>query len=141
MILILKSNIDADSREYKRLEAHLNSLSGIKTRVHKVEGAQKTITEIYLIGNTSALSLDEMKSLPAVGHVIRVSEEYRVLGRHKDDNRATGFSYQGLTFSQDSLHVFPGLCAVDTPAHVEATFRALKSLENFSLCNVFCGAR
>ena len=127
MILILKSNIDADSREYKRLEAHLNSLSGIKTRVHQVEGAQKTITEIYLIGNTSALSLDEMKSLPAVGHVIRVSEEYRVLGRHKDDNRATGFSYQGLTFSQDTLHVFPGLCAVDSQNSVEEMMKALKA--------------
>jgi len=127
MILILKSNVDEDSREYKRLTAHLDGLSGIKTRVHKVQGAQQSITEIYLIGNTSALSLDEMKSLPAVEHVIRVSEEYRVLGRHKEDNRATGFSYQGLTFSQDSLHVFAGLCAVDSRKSVEEMMKALKA--------------
>lgn len=127
MILILRSNVDSESREYKRLEAHLNGLNGIEARVHKVQGAEQQITEIYLIGNTSALSLDEMKSLPAVEHVIRVSEEYRVLGRHKDDNRATGFTYQGLSFSQDNLHIFAGLCAVDSRKSVEEMMKALSA--------------
>src|SRR6478735_6312464 len=114
MILILKPDLDLESTQYKRLEAHLKSLRGIKSRIHKVQGAEKQLTEIYLIGNTSALSLDEMRSLPGVEHVIRVSEEYRVLGRHKDDHRAAGFSYQGITFSQDELIIFAGLCAVDS---------------------------
>jgi 3-deoxy-7-phosphoheptulonate synthase len=90
------------------------------------------LTEIYLIGNTSALSLDEMRSLPGVEHAIRVSEEYRVLGRHKDDHRPSEFSYQGLTFSQDNLNIFAGLCAVDSPESVDMMMRALK--DNGQVC-------
>jgi 3-deoxy-7-phosphoheptulonate synthase len=127
MILILKPNIDADSREYKRLESYLEGLRGIETRLHKVQGASQQITEVYLIGNTAALSLDEMRMLPAVEHVIRVSEEYRMLGRHKDDSRPAEFNYQGLTFSQDNLHIFAGLCAVDSEASVEEMMKALKA--------------
>ena len=73
-----------------------------------------------------------MKALPCVEHVVRVSEEYRVLGRHKADNRATFFDYNGVRFGQDTLNVFAGLCAVDTPEHVELMMQALK--ENNQVC-------
>src|SRR5215813_4573150 len=102
MILILKPNIDSESHEYKRLETYLRSLRGIEIRIHKVQGAEQLLTEMHLIGNTSALSVDEMRVLPGVGQVIRVSEEYRVLGRHKGDVRQSQFEYQGVVFSQDT---------------------------------------
>jgi 3-deoxy-7-phosphoheptulonate synthase len=127
MILILKPDIDPASREYKRLETYLQNLRGIESRIHKVQGAEQLITEIYLIGNTSALSLDEMRTLPGVEHVIRVSEEYRVIGRHTGDLRPAEFTYQGLTFSQDKLHIFAGLCAVDSATSVEDMMKALKA--------------
>ena len=63
---------------------------------------------------------------PVVESVVRVSEEYRVLGRHKDDHRPSHFEYQGLRFGQDTLHVFAGLCAVDTREHVEQMVRTLR---------------
>jgi 3-deoxy-7-phosphoheptulonate synthase len=132
MILILKPDIDEQSPEYKRLESFLDGLAGIESRIHKVKGAQQTVTEIYLIGSTSALPLDEMRTLPGVEHVIRVSEEYRVIGRHKDDSRPAEFTYNGLTFSQQNLHIFAGLCAVDSPASVEKMMKALK--DNGQLC-------
>ncbi|MCA1589156.1 MAG: 3-deoxy-7-phosphoheptulonate synthase [Acidobacteria bacterium] len=132
MILILKPNIDSQTREYQRLVDHLENLANIEFRVHKVQGASQTLTEIYLIGNTAALSIDEMKSFAAVDTVVRVSEEYRVLGRHKDDYRATQFSYQGVEFSQDNLNVFAGLCAVDSAESVAAMMKALK--ENGQVC-------
>jgi 3-deoxy-7-phosphoheptulonate synthase len=106
--------------------AHLARLHNIQLRVHREQGAQQSLTEIYLIGNTSAIPVDEMTALPGVGRVVRVSEEYRILGRHKGDHRPAHFDYQGLTFSQDTLHVFAGLCAVDTPAHVEQMMKALR---------------
>jgi len=127
MILILKPHIDENSREFKRLELHLNGLSGIQPRLHRIQGSEQMITEVHLIGKTSALSIDEMRGLPGVEHVIRVSEEYRVLGRHKGDNRPTGFTYQGLEFSQSTLHIFAGLCAVDSRESVEAMMKALKT--------------
>ena len=132
MILILKPYIDSETREYKRLESHLKNLPNIEYRVHKVQGAQQTLTEIYLIGSTSALSLDEMRAFQAVDHVVRISEEYKVLGRHKEDSRPNHFSYNDVEFSQDNLNVFAGLCAVDSPESVEAMMKALQ--ENGQVC-------
>lgn len=126
MILILKPYINGDTREFKRIESHLKNLPNIEMRVHEVRGAEQTLTEIYLIGNTAPLSLHEMKSLPGVEQVVRVSEEYRVLGRHKDDHRSNHFMYRGVRFGQDNLNVFAGLCAVDSASSVEDMMKALR---------------
>ncbi len=126
MILILTPNLSPDGPEYAHLLEHLARLDNIQVRVHREQGAEKSITEVYLVGNTAALALGDMKSLPGVEHVVRVSEEYRVLGRHAGDSRPDYFNYHGLRFGQDTLHVFAGLCAVDTPQHVETMMRALR---------------
>ena len=91
MILILTPNIDPESNSYQQLMSHLSRLQDIKLRVHREQGTQQTLTEIYLIGNTSAIAVDDMKSLPGVERVVRVSEEYRVIGRHRDDHRPSHF--------------------------------------------------
>ena len=128
MILILQPNTDPSSTEYQLLLAQLSGLPNVHYRVHREVGSEVTLTEIYLIGNTSALTQDDMAQLPCVEKVVRVSEPYRVLGRHKQgDDRATDFEYNGVRFGQDSLHVFAGLCAVDTPQHVEAMMKALQT--------------
>ena len=126
MIVILKANVADKSPEYRQVIDYLASKPNIKTRVHQEIGAQQTLTEIYLIGETATLDKTEIESFPAVDRVVRVSEEYRILGRHKDDSRPTGFEYNGVTFSQDNLNVFAGLCAVDNPAHVEMMLKALR---------------
>lgn len=132
MILVLTPNIKPDNDAYKQLIAHLARLQNIQWRIHHEQGTEQTLTEIYLIGNTAAISVDDMKSLPGVERVVRVSEEYRLLGRHRDDNRAAHFDYNGLRFGQDTLHVFAGLCAVDTPRHVETMMNALR--DNGQVC-------
>lgn len=132
MILILKPSAAPETSEYKQLEMHLARLENIERRVHQVRGAEQTLTEIYLIGNTAALSVQEMKNLPGVDHVVRVSEEYRILGRHKDDHRSAFFEYQGVRFGQDTLNVFAGLCAVDSRESVEAMMKALH--DNGQVC-------
>ena len=132
MILILKPYINPETREFQQLESHLARLQNIEWRIHQEQGAEQTLTEIYLIGNTAALLIEDMRSLPGVDHVVRVSEEYRILGRHKDDNRAAYFDYQGVRFGQDTLHVFAGLCAVDSPESVEEMMKALH--DNGQVC-------
>src|SRR6266404_490053 len=127
MILILTPDIQPESDSYQQLMAQISRLPNIQLRVHREQGAEHSLTEIYLIGNTSSIPLDEMKELPGVERVVRVSEEYRVLGRHKNDGRSAHFDYQGLRFGQDTLHVFAGLCAVDTPENVETMMRALRA--------------
>jgi 3-deoxy-7-phosphoheptulonate synthase len=132
MILILSSNVSEKPQEYQLLLAHLAAMPGIQTRVHVERGSEQAITEIYLIGNTKALDIADVQSLPCVERVVRVSEEYRILGRHKDDQRPTHFEYNGVRFGQDTLHVFAGLCAVDNREHVEIMLRALR--DNGQVC-------
>src|ERR1700682_5599634 len=132
MILILSDDTDPQSPEYLQLMDSLERLPNITPRVHRIQGTERAVTEVYLLGDTKALSIDDMKSLPCVERVIRVSEEFRVLGRHKDDNRSAHFDYQGLRFGQDTLHVFAGLCAVDTTEHVETMMRSLR--DNGQVC-------
>lgn len=125
MILILTPNIDPESEVYRQLMAHLSRLQNIRLSVHRVQGMEQALTEIHLIGNTEAVSLEEMRSLPGVERAVRVSEEYRVIGRHRGDDRPAHFDYQGVRFGQDTLNVFAGLCAVDTRENVEKMMRAL----------------
>jgi 3-deoxy-7-phosphoheptulonate synthase len=132
MILILSPNTDRDSADFRHLMDFLSNLPNVQVRVHQEKGAQQTLTEVYLVGDTLTLSDADMANLPCVEQVVRVSEEYRVLGRHKNDNRPTSFEYNGLTFGQDTLHVFAGLCAVDTPEHVELMMKALR--DNGQVC-------
>ncbi len=126
MILILEPNITTDSDAFRALEAFLDKLPNIRHRVHQETGTRQLLTEVYLIGDTAALSIEDMQNLPGVERVVRVSEEYRVLGRHKDDRRPTWFEYNGVRFGQDTLHVFAGLCAVNTREHVELMMKALQ---------------
>jgi 3-deoxy-7-phosphoheptulonate synthase len=132
MILILTPNINHEGEAYRHLMAHLSRLPNIQLRVHHEQGVERALTEIYLIGNTASVSVDEMKGLPGVERVVRVSEEYRVIGRHKGDDRAAHFDYQGVRFGQDTLNIFAGLCAVDTLENVRTMMRALQ--ENNQVC-------
>jgi len=67
-----------------------------------------------------------MQNLPGVERAVRVSEEYRIIGRHRERERSFSWTYNGVLFSQDNLNVFAGLCAVDTPEHVELMMKALR---------------
>ena len=126
MILILQADTDKNGDDFRQLMDHLSNMKNIKTRIHDEVGTQQILTEVYLVGDTATLQIEDMENLPCVERVVRVSEEYRVLGRHHDDDRPTHFDYNGVRFGQDTLHVFAGLCAVDNPQHVEIMMKALK---------------
>jgi 3-deoxy-7-phosphoheptulonate synthase len=133
MIVILKPSIQKNSPEYRNIMAYLDNLPNIQHHTHAVQGSQQALTEIYLIGETASTSKENIEALPGIERVVRVSQSYRILGRHAvDDNRGSSFEYNGVTFSQDNLHVFAGLCAVDTPKHVEMMMKALQ--ENGQNC-------
>jgi len=132
MILVLVPDIKARADEYARLMNHLSQLPNVQVRVHEVQGAQQVLTEVYLVGDTLALSLEDMATLPGVQNAVRVSREYRVLGRHAGDQRAASFDYNGVEFSQSNLNIFAGLCAVDIRESVEKMLRALR--DNGQVC-------
>ncbi len=132
MIVILQHDINRNSEEFVQLMDYLSNLPGVTVRIHEEQGTLQTLTELYLVGNTATLNEADMASLPGVERVVRVSQEYRILGRHKDDHRPTGFEYNGVRFGQDALNVFAGLCAVNTPEDVELMLKALQ--ENGQVC-------
>ncbi len=132
MILILNDQVAPGHADYDSLMSALERLPQLQARVHRVEGAVRAVTEIYLIGPTEQLSLEDMSCLPGVERVVRVSQEYRILGRHKGEHRALAWDHKGVEFGQEHLHVFAGLCAVDTPEHVEAMCRGLR--DNGQVC-------
>lgn len=126
MIVILNPDTDKNSTEYHTLISYLNGLPDITTRIHEEAGTQQRLTEIYLVGNTASLNMADIENFPGVEQVVRISKEYRILGRHQNDNRSTQFEYNGVTFSQDNFHLFAGLCAVDNPNHVEQMMQVLQ---------------
>lgn len=125
MLVILHPDCQESSDDFKNTWNYLNQLPDITVRKHTVKGQQQNLIEIYLIGSTEKLSQEDIASLPAVERVIRISEEYRILGRHQDEKRASGFEYNGVTFDQNNLNIFAGLCAVDNQQHVEIIMKAL----------------
>jgi 3-deoxy-7-phosphoheptulonate synthase len=132
MILILQPNTDTNGEDFNALLERLRALPGVQARVHHERGAKQVLTEVYLIGDTQLLVENEMRELPCVDRVVRVSQAYKVLGRHKDDTRPSGFEYNDVRFGQDTLRVFAGLCAVDSEESVEQMMRALA--ENGQSC-------
>src|SRR5437667_11199578 len=99
MILVLDPNVPPEGREYRMRTAQLGRFPNVTFRVHREVGTEVTLTEIYLIGNTDALTVEQMQVLPCVAKVVRVSEPYRVLGRHQQgDDRASWFEYNGVRF-------------------------------------------
>ena len=126
MIVILNPNIEESSESYRETMVFLEQLPDIKLQKHQVQGETHSLTEICLLGNTHRLDQAEIESLDAVERVMRISEEYRILGRHQDENRSSGFTYNEVTFGQDNFHIFAGLCAVDNAEHVEQMLQALR---------------
>lgn len=128
MIVILDPQLGSDSPETVSILDFFHTAPGITPKIHQVTGTQQVLTEIYLVGDTSTLDRRQIEGLPGVNRVVKVSRSYAVLGRHSGDSRSYGFDYNGITFNQDNLHVFAGLCAVDTPAHVEQMMKAVSQV-------------
>ena len=99
--------------------------TGVDPQLHRFEGASEHIVELHLIGDTMAVPADDFESVPGVRRVVRVSTKYRIIGRHRPGDEGFAFEYNGVRFGRDDLHVFAGLCAVDTRESIDEMMRAL----------------
>jgi 3-deoxy-7-phosphoheptulonate synthase len=125
MIIILQPDVAPDGPEVKDILAVASQFDGVSGRVYTFKGQTHTLVEVHLIGETKLVPSDAFSDRRGVVRVVRVSERYRLIGRHAGQVESVGFDYRGEHFGQDTFHVLPGLCAVDERVHVEATFRAL----------------
>jgi 3-deoxy-7-phosphoheptulonate synthase len=101
---------------------------GITPRKYDYRGANQTVTEIHLIGPVEIMQTIPEKlfsDLPGVRSVLRVSTRYRLIGRHGQKHQSPGFEYNGVAFDESRVHLFAGLCAVDTPENVGSMMSAL----------------
>src|SRR5438093_6449158 len=124
----MKADVAADAPDLKRVIALAESYPGISTQLHRIQGATRSVTEVYLLGPTGVVPSAPFEEFESVEKVVRVTQSFRAIGRHDGGLEAVGFQYNGLHISQDTFHVFAGLCAVDNREHVDKTFRLLKEL-------------
>jgi 3-deoxy-7-phosphoheptulonate synthase len=128
VIIVMKADVPQDSPELARVIALAESYPGITTRLHRIQGATRSVTEVYLLGATGVVPSAPFEEFESVEKVVRVTQSFRAIGRHDGGLEAVGFEYNGVHMSQDTFHVFAGVCAVDEPANLDATFAALKEL-------------
>jgi len=128
VIIIVKPEVRRGAPEIQQILDLAARYPGVAARLHVVEGSTRSLMEVYLIGSTEEVPLEPFQELDVVERVVRVSEKYRMIGRHKGQIDYEGFQYQGVTFDQETLHVAPGLCAVDTREHAEQMFAALQDV-------------
>ncbi|RMG44717.1 MAG: 3-deoxy-7-phosphoheptulonate synthase [Acidobacteria bacterium] len=124
MVITLEPN--APESAAAAVEALALRFPGVEPRRHVFRGSRDTVVEIHLIGSTREVPAEPFEAMPGVRRVVRVSTKYRVIGRHGDGD-PEGFEYNGVRIGPDRLQVFAGLCAVDTPEHVEAMMAALEA--------------
>jgi 3-deoxy-7-phosphoheptulonate synthase len=127
MIVVMKAEVGPDSPEVDRVVEMARRYPDVQTEVRAIQGTTRALTEVYLLGATAGVPKDIFEEFPSVEKVIRIRARYRAIGRHDGEAEAVGFEYRGVQFTQDSLHIFAGLCAVDTSQNVETVFRALKT--------------
>jgi 3-deoxy-7-phosphoheptulonate synthase len=127
VIIVMRAEVGPDSPEVQAVRQVATSYAGIEVDVLHIMGVTRQLTEVHVLGNTGPIPEEAFEALAGVERVIRVKERYRSIGRHEGRAQVVGFEYNGLQFTQDSFHVFAGLCAVDNRKNVEATFKALQA--------------
>ncbi len=126
MIIVMKADVQPDSPEVQQVVRMAERYPDVRAEVRKIQGATRSLTEVYLLGSTTSIPIEPFQEFPTVEKAIRIRERYRSIGRHEGQSEEVGFEYRGIQFSQDTFHVFPGLCAVDSRENVESMFRLLK---------------
>ncbi len=123
----MKADVSPDDPEVRRLVELAESFPGVSTEFHQIRGATRSLTELYLLGSTGVIPTAPFEEFQCVEKVVRITEKFRSIGRHGTDLEAVGFEYNGVQMNQDTFHLFPGVCAVDTRENLDATFKALAS--------------
>jgi hypothetical protein len=91
MIIVLKADVEADSPEVRRLIELAESFPEVRTQLHRIQGATRSVTEVYLLGHTGVIPTAPFEEFACVERVVRVTEKFRAIGRHGGGLDASGF--------------------------------------------------
>ncbi len=125
MIVILEPDLTDQRAVIAAVRAAAARFPGVTVKPYEFEGTTHRFGEVHLIGPTAAVPTAPFEQLPGVRQVVRVSAKYRLIGRHDPAHETVGFEHNGVRIDDRTVHVFAGLCAVDTPAHVDEMMAAL----------------
>ncbi len=125
MIVILEPDLGGQEAAVAAVRAVAARYPGVTVKPYEFKGTTHRFAEVHLLGPTAGVPAEPFERLPGVRQVVRVSAKYRLIGRH-GRGETVGFEHHGVRIDDTSVHVFAGLCAVDTPAHVEAMMAALE---------------
>jgi 3-deoxy-7-phosphoheptulonate synthase len=125
VIIVLKADVKTEAPDVRSLVEFAESYPGVQTELHQIQGATRTLSELYLLGSTGVIPTEPFEEFACVERVVRITEKFRSIGRHGGGLEAMGFDYNGIQIAQDTFHVFPGLCAVDNRENLDAMFRLL----------------
>ena len=120
MIIMLKR--DADERQVNNLSSWLKSMG---FDLHFSKGASHTI--MGLIGDTSRVDIDVIKSLGIVENVQRIQEPYKSANRkfHEDDSVIDVGA--GLKIGGGHFQVIAGPCSVESEEQIVLVAKAVKA--------------
>jgi 3-deoxy-7-phosphoheptulonate synthase len=127
VIIVMKADVRTDAPEVRRVVELAESFPGVTTELHEIQGATRSLSELYLLGSTGVIPTAPFEEFACVEKVVRITEKFRSIGRH-GGGLEVGFEYNGVRFAQDTFHLFPGLCAVDGAENVEIMFEKLGEL-------------
>jgi 3-deoxy-7-phosphoheptulonate synthase len=125
----MKADVRPDAAEVERVVEFARSFPGVQTELHEIQGATRSLCELYLLGSTGVIPTEPFEEFACVEKAVRITEKFRAIGRHQGGVEAVGFEYNGVHIAQDTFHVFPGLCAVDSRDNLEEMFRILEQHE------------
>jgi 3-deoxy-7-phosphoheptulonate synthase len=125
MIVVLEPDLADAAAVVRRLGEILARYPDVSARLYEFAGDRHRFTELHLIGPTGSIPAEPFEDVPGVLRVVRVAARYRLIGRHDPRTRTFEFTYNGVRFGDRDVHVFAGLCAVDSPEYVDAMMASL----------------
>ena len=119
MVIILRDNPDQ-----KQIDSLVSWLKEKNLDVHIIKGADQTL--IGLIGDTSKIDMDSIKTMEIVEDVKRIQEPYKNVNRkfHPDDTIVD--IAPGIRIGGGNFQVMAGPCSVEGSAQVLSIARAVK---------------
>ena len=125
MIVILDPDLPDQDAAVAMVRSVAARYGDIRVKPYEFRGTAHRFAEVHLLGPTGSVPTEPFEALPGVRRVVRVSAKYRVIGRHDAAHETVGFAHNGVRVGDGEVHVFAGLCAVDTPRHVDAMMAAI----------------
>ena len=66
MIIVLKADVEADAPEVQRLIQMAEGYPDVHTQIHRIQGATRSVTEVYLLGSTGVIPTEPFQEFACV---------------------------------------------------------------------------